>query len=44
MITMLQRDTGYTLMFRFILGNIVDMNTLIRSVDVLDHIGNIETD
>ena len=31
-------------MFRIIPGNIVDMNTLIRSVDVLDHIGNIETD
>lgn len=44
MITMLQRDTGYPLMFRFVSGNIVDMNTLIKSIDVLDHIGNIETD
>ncbi len=44
MITTLLRDTGYPLMFRIIPGNIVDMNTLIRSVDVLDHIGNIETD
>lgn len=30
-------------MFRIILGNIVDLCTLIRSVDVLDYIGNIET-
>ena len=44
MITTLQRDTGYPLMFRIIPGNIVDMNTLIRSVNVLDNLGNIETD
>ena len=44
MITTLQRDTGYPLMFRIIPDNIVDMNTLIRSVNVLDNLGNIETD
>lgn len=44
MITTLQRDTGYPLMFRIIPGNIVDMNTLTRSVNVLDNLGNIETD
>lgn len=43
MITILQRDIDYPLMFRLISGNIVDMITLIRSVDILNHIGNIET-
>ena len=45
MITTLHRDTGYPPpIFRIIPDNIIDMNTRIRSVDVLDHIGNIETD
>ena len=44
MITTIQRDSGFPLMFRLIPGNIVDMSTLIRSVNVLDHIGKIDTD
>lgn len=44
MITTLQRDSGFPLMFRIIPGNIVDMSTLIRSVNVLDHIGKIDID
>lgn len=44
MIAMLQRDICYPLIFRIIPGNIIDMNTRIRSVNVLDYIGNIETD
>ena len=34
--TVLQRDTGYPLLFRAMAGNIVDMSTLTRSVYVLN--------
>lgn len=43
LVTMLQRDSGYPLMFRLIPGNIIDATTLIRSADFLRD-GGIKTD